>query len=299
MERMRRTSQLWNWLPAFRAVAETEHLPTAAEQLFVTPPALSRTVKLLEDNLGHPLFRRTGRRLELNDAGELLLRAVRDAMRRVHDGVLAVEGGRLAGPLHVSAAGVIATTWLMPGLVSLRREHPQLQIEVTTIEAEQLVDGLLQGLIDVAFLSVPLAHAGLTTVRLGEASNGVYCGPGHPLYDAGKVTLEQVLEHEFAAPTADSMGRTPEGWPTEVPRRVAWIVDRIQGGLEICATGACLAILPDILAERHPTELSRLPLELIPPTPLLALHRDTLDASGRAELAVAAVKRVMYGGSEA
>ena len=40
--------RIWNWLPAFRAVAETEHLPTASDLLHVTPSALSRTIRLLE-----------------------------------------------------------------------------------------------------------------------------------------------------------------------------------------------------------------------------------------------------------
>ena len=43
-----RVSRIWNWLPVFRAVAETEHLPTASELLYVTPSALSRTIRLLE-----------------------------------------------------------------------------------------------------------------------------------------------------------------------------------------------------------------------------------------------------------
>ena len=70
MERLRRVARLWSWLPAFRAVGETQHLPTASEHLLVTAPALSRAVRLLEKDVGRELFRRTGRRIELNDNGE-------------------------------------------------------------------------------------------------------------------------------------------------------------------------------------------------------------------------------------
>ncbi|MHC4078781.1 MAG: helix-turn-helix domain-containing protein, partial [Planctomycetota bacterium] len=69
MDRLRRLAQLWNWLPAFRAVGETQHLPTASRALSVTAPALSRAVRLLERDVGQPLFRRIGRRIELNEAG--------------------------------------------------------------------------------------------------------------------------------------------------------------------------------------------------------------------------------------
>ena len=51
MERLRSIANLWNWLPAFRAVAETGNLRLAAERLHVSPSALSRTVRLLEDEI--------------------------------------------------------------------------------------------------------------------------------------------------------------------------------------------------------------------------------------------------------
>ena len=84
MERARSVAQLWDWLPAFRAVAETQHLPTAARAMGVSPSALSRAVGLLEDAVGHPLFERVGRRIVLNEQGARFLGAVRDAMRGVH-----------------------------------------------------------------------------------------------------------------------------------------------------------------------------------------------------------------------
>ncbi len=84
---MKRVASLWNWLPAFRAVAETEHLPRAAALLGTSPPALSRTLKLLEKAVGAPLFHRTGTRLVLNDQGRRLLAHVREAMRIVDEGL--------------------------------------------------------------------------------------------------------------------------------------------------------------------------------------------------------------------
>ena len=79
MDHLRRLFRVWNWLPAFRAVAETEHLPTASTVLNVTPSALSRSIKHLEEELGQQLFLRVGRRLELSPAGHELLRALRES----------------------------------------------------------------------------------------------------------------------------------------------------------------------------------------------------------------------------
>jgi DNA-binding transcriptional LysR family regulator len=65
MERVRRLRELWGWLPSFRAAAETEHLPTASELLHVSASSISRTVRLLEQQLGVDLFERGGRSMTL------------------------------------------------------------------------------------------------------------------------------------------------------------------------------------------------------------------------------------------
>ncbi len=56
MDPTKKLRDIWAWIPVFRVVAETEHLPTAAARLHVSPSALSRTVRLVEDTLGEELF---------------------------------------------------------------------------------------------------------------------------------------------------------------------------------------------------------------------------------------------------
>ena len=104
VDRALRLTRFWNWLPAFRAVAETEHLPTAARLLHVSPSALSRTVRQLEDAFGQALFVRRNRALHLTPAGREALAAVREAMRGLDDRLgrattaAAREPVRIAGP---------------------------------------------------------------------------------------------------------------------------------------------------------------------------------------------------------
>lgn len=289
MERLRLVAAIWNWLPAFRVVAETQHLPTASRQLAVSPSALSRTIKVLEEQLGHPLFRRVGRRIELNDEGEQLLWAVRDAMRLVHDAMELTAGERFSGKVRVSSAGLITTTYLASALQRLHVRHPTLRAEVDTTLSAELPAKLLQGDLDIAFQSVPLAHPRLTTVHLGDEQNSVFCGPGHPLYGRTP-SLDEVLLHAFAAPPADAHGRTFEGWPSHIPRTVAMTIGQMHVGVQICASGSMLAVLPDVVAERYPAPLHRIEVDVVPDTPLLAVHRPTLGRSGPAELLLAMVR---------
>lgn len=291
MERLRRVSSLWSWLPAFRAVAETQHLPTASAQLHVSASALSRTIRLLEEDVGRRLFLRNGRRIELNEAGQRLLVAVRNAMRMMHEGLLALEGTELAGPVHVATAGLVTTAYVLPGLRRLRQEHPELVPHVREHDDREVAALLLRGELDVAFVTRPVVHAQLVKLHLGTAPSGIYCGPGHPLHGVHDVGLPQVLAHAFVAVAPDDRGLSLEHWPPALDRRVSLVVSQLATGLEVCAAGELLAVLPDRVASSalHGARLQRLPLDVIPATDLFAVHRTTLAEGGRAEAVTRAV----------
>ncbi len=173
MERLRRIADLWNWLPAFRAVAETEHLHRAAEMLNTSAPALSRTIRLLEDSLDAPLFHRNGgRHLELTDLGRALAAATRDGLRRV-DEALATTSPRekLTGPLRVSSEGRLTTTYLVAALARLRREHVELVPHLTCVVASDVVSQLLRGDLDVALVFQPTPHHDIVVERLLDVVN--------------------------------------------------------------------------------------------------------------------------------
>jgi DNA-binding transcriptional LysR family regulator len=291
MERLRRVSSLWSWLPAFRAVAETQHLPTASAQLFVSASALSRTIRLLEEDVGRQLFLRNARRIELNESGQRLLVAVRNAMRLIHEGLLAIEGTELSGPVLVSSAGLVTTGYLLPGLRRLREQHPELVPHVLDHDDHEVGGLLLRDEIDLALTTRPIEHAQLTKLHLGAAPSGVYCGPGHPLHGVRSLPLADALEHAFVALAADERGLSLERGPATLERRVSMVVSRLSMGLEVCASGELLAVLPDVVggSALHRDRLYRLPLDVVPATDLFALHRVTLTEGGRAEAVARAV----------
>ena len=280
MQRVRRLTAFWNWLPAFRVVAETEHLPTAAKELNVTAPALSRSIKLLEQALGRQLFRRTGRSLELTEAGARLLDSLRDGMRRIDDGIDELEDTGLRGPVLVLTSGLV-TTYLVDAMRDLRRVHPELEPTLVSEPPDSAAERLLRGELDLALHSVPMQVPRLTTEHLGEATSGVYCGPGHPLYQRDNILRSELSKHDFVGPTPSP----DEGWPPDLPRRVVVRVSHMQLGCDLCAQGNLLATLPDIVAHGYGGGgvLRRLPFELIAPTQLFATYRPALSTPGRAE----------------
>jgi DNA-binding transcriptional LysR family regulator len=293
MDRMRRVMQLWDWLPAFRAIAETEHLTNAAHQLHVTPPALSRTLKILEEDLGRPLFDREGRSLVLNPAGRRLLVSVRTAMRLIHDAVLEVESEG-AVPLLIASSGIFSVVGLQEMLLRLLDSHPRLRPSVqTSVSADPAAD-LLQGRLDLLFTSTPPIQEGLTRATLSRSAMGVFCGPGHPLHGRTEVDRDEIVRHPFVAPPLDPTGSPIDGWPGDWPRTVSVSADRQSFGLSLCLAGRLLAVFPDVVRAAHPT-LWQLPITVPGEVVICAVHRRSFGEPGPVEAAVEHAREAVSG----
>lgn len=291
MERLIRVSQLWSWLPAFRAVGETQHLRRAAETLHISPSALSRSVGLLESDVSAPLFERVGRGLVLTRAGATLLSATRDAMRMIDDALSTIDSGALTGEVKIAAPGTITRMVVLPALRRMHQDHPDLIPILEVRPQAELARRLLRGDLDLALSTDPIGDPGLSSTAIGRYRSGVYCGRNHPLFSRRDVTLEELEEHPFVAPPADALGYPREGWPRELPRRVEIQAADLQVGVEVCRAGTHLAVLPDRIAQIDVdrTTLRRIGLDLIPPTPFFATHRPSLGTGGPAEVLIAAV----------
>jgi len=289
MERVRRLARLWSWLPAFRAVAETEHLPSAASALGTSSPGLSRMIKLLEHDLGQPLFRRAAGRLQLNDAGELFLGHVRDAMRLLDDGLQRLGGLGAAGPLGVSASNSVSWVYLLPALERLSRRYPDVVPELVSWDNRAACQALLKGGIDLALIEDGEVPEPLAIERLTEITYGLYCGRGHPLARRRRPALETCLDYPFVA----AGGAASDGWPPNLRRRVGLRVSALNLALEVCAAGRFLALLPDDAAALRGKALRRLPVGTLARSTVWIAYRRPLGPGGplealRAELARAA-----------
>jgi DNA-binding transcriptional LysR family regulator len=292
MDRLQRVARLWNWLPVFRVVAETEHVNGAAKLLHLSPSAVSRTIKLLEGDLGQQLFRRIGRNLELTDAGRELLAVTRESMRRVDDSLDIVCGTKWQRTLRIASMGRLTTVYLLPALRRLRRECPGIVPHVIATSSAEIERSLLRGQLDVALTHIPLSHDALSVVVLGSATNGVYCGPNHPLYEVDTLDVATLIAHPFAAPEPRAGMTSIDAWPAEVPRLIGLYSSVMDGGIEACAHGDLLAVFPDRIVSTFAcaSVLRRLPIEIVPPQTLYAVKRRDLSASrGPIDLLLASI----------
>jgi LysR family transcriptional regulator, transcriptional activator of the cysJI operon len=144
-------------LVVFRAVAEQHSFSKAAEELYLTQPAVSLQIKALEEDVGVQLFDRTGTRIVLTEAGEVLLEYSRQAnalfVKAEHE--IAALSGDHAGQLALGASTTIAQ-YLLPRLLGeFAREHPRVHPTMISGNTEQIVEAVEERKIDLGLLEGP------------------------------------------------------------------------------------------------------------------------------------------------
>jgi DNA-binding transcriptional LysR family regulator len=193
------TTALVPRLRQFAAVARTEHLTRAAEQLGVPQPTLSRTIAHLESDLGVPLFIRPGRNIRLTRHGRVLADAADRALTILDDALDQVTGE--ADPSHGRVAFAFLHTLgvdVVPRLLrDFRSEHPAIRFGLVQDTSIEMLGKLLAGEVDVC-LTVPVPTApGVRSESLGEQRVDLVVPTGHPLATKQAIRLAEAAGEDF------------------------------------------------------------------------------------------------------
>jgi DNA-binding transcriptional LysR family regulator len=171
-------------LRAFIAIAELGTFTAGALRVHVTQAAISMQIRQLENELGAKLFVRAPRRVMLTEAGEQLLHRARQILRD-HDAALdeiAELTGAERGRLRIGSASAMVTTDVLPKLLNeVRKQHARAEITVASGTSEALVEQILAGELDVAFVSLPVEARGINTERLIQDHLVAIASPRHEL----------------------------------------------------------------------------------------------------------------------
>jgi DNA-binding transcriptional LysR family regulator len=139
-------------LKGFEAAARHLSFTRAAEELCLSQSAVSREIKTLEAQLGHPLFVRMNRGLRLTEAGQVLYRAVGEALALISEATDRIGKSEGADALRVTTSVPLASMWLVPKLRSFVRIRPD--VDVRSVAADQRLD-LERERLDVAIRWYP------------------------------------------------------------------------------------------------------------------------------------------------
>lgn len=235
----------------FVAVAEERHFGRAAARLHVTQSTLSAQVQGLEREVGGALFVRTSRRVELTEAGELMLaearRALAQAGRALDVARQSVRGE--AGVLRIGFSGVAVLEGVLPAdLHRFRQAHPGVEITVAELPPAAQVRGVREGAIDVGYCpDLGLDDvADLTLTRRTRTTLAIAVREDHALAAASSVTAADLAAEElivYAACDGDEAVLSRLGGAAE-RRGPVHLVTGTLGALALAAAGTGVAVLP-------------------------------------------------------
>jgi LysR family glycine cleavage system transcriptional activator len=163
-----------NALRAFEAAGRHLSFSKAADELSVTPGAISQQMRILESWLGTPLFTRDPKGLQLTDAGHAALPHMRDGFDRLAAGTRLMQKGTGPSKVTVSVAPSFASKWLVPRLDHFQERHPEIDIYV---HADMEVVDFGAADVDVAVRFGRGGYEGLVTERLMGESIVPVCHP--------------------------------------------------------------------------------------------------------------------------
>lgn len=242
-------------LEHFIAVAEERHFTNAAARCHIAQSALSRSIRMLERELGSQLLVRTSRAVELTECGRHFLAAARHtldsaaAARAVVDDVRGLRRGTVS-------VGSVPTFRLvhLPGILAeFCRAHPEIEIKLLGGGGStRLIEAVRTGRLDLALVTMPpRLPKQLEATVLATQPYAFVCGTDHPLAAEESVALKSVASETFvdfpmgaALRSANDAAFAADG----LERRVALEADQPAVILDIVAEGLGVTILPWYLA---------------------------------------------------
>jgi len=181
-----------NVLRTFDAAARLRSFKKAAEELNVTPTAVSHQIKALEEGLGVRLFERHTRAVKLTRDGELLLGTTFNVFRQLNDTVNEIVGSKEG--LTISTTSSFASMWLVPNLDKFYKANPGIDVSIQT--GEHKVDVMRDRRIDLAISYGQYDPAQPHTSKLITEKFGMYATPAY-LDKFTNLNDAQLLETEW------------------------------------------------------------------------------------------------------
>lgn len=191
-------------LQAFLAVAEGGSFSRAAEQLFLTQPAITRRVQLLEDEVGARLFDRIGRQVQLTEAGKTLLPRARHILAQVRESLQELQDltGEIRGTLRLLTSHHIGLHRLPRVLKHYKQRNPQVRLQIGFFNSRETHERILAGDGDLGVTTLEAGDAALQHHDVWLDELLVVVAPEHPLARRKSPGLRDLAEYPAILPDA-------------------------------------------------------------------------------------------------
>jgi DNA-binding transcriptional LysR family regulator len=238
-----------NALRAFEAAARLQSISRAAEELHVTHGAVSRQVRMLEEELGIALFSKDGRGVKLTDAGQRLRDATGEAFERLRSVCTDLQKRSEDAPFVLGCPGSLLARWFIPRLDRLNRELPELRLQLSASEGE--LDPRRPGVDATLCFAEPPWPSDMRVIELVAESIGPVLSPRYARHDAlvtaaPAVLLGEALLHTVSRPQAWPQWAAAQGLAAE-RLRLGQGFEHLYYLLEAAVAGLGVAIAPQQL----------------------------------------------------
>ena len=193
----------------FHEVATAKSISKAAENLLISQPAVTQSIKTLEDQLGGKLFIRTPKGVILTNEGEELYKYIKEGMNYFINGTNKFSSLKNldSGVINIGATTVISEHYLMPYLDKFHTKYPNVDINIHNDLTDNLIKELRNGNLDIIVINTPSTNIkdidiyNLTTLEDIFVGNSKY-------KDKKYNTIKDLLEEDILLQKAPSVTRT-------------------------------------------------------------------------------------------
>lgn len=256
-------------LKGFCAVVEEQSFSKAASRIFVSQPAISMQIKSLEEELGEKLLKRSKRKIDLTEAGEVLYQRARNILNELELTRQEIEEihGLQRGKLNLGCSDTVST-YILPSLLQgFIGEYPRIDITVRNKPTMQIVQMIQDGEIDLGLITLPVTNPQLEIHELFNYQDVAICSHNHPLSHHTSVKIENlaverllVLEEGTKSRTLLDQKLTISGI---IPESIIEF-SSVEVQKAFAEIGLGVAIVPDFSVSKSSKELHQLQIENLP-----------------------------------
>ena len=244
-------------LQALVEVVEHGSISAAAKKLNLTQPAVSQQLRELEGRLGTPLLRRDGRQSTPTAAGKELAAHARDIFESTRRAMTVVRRHRdgSLGRVRIGVGNAALRYVLLPVLARLRREHPAIELAVTTGSTCEIVERMARNVIDLGFTGLPVEDDLLETIDVRGMSMVAVLPAFKPDLPAALSPRDFIGRPLIGLPRRANLAQLARDWLQAggVDLRPEMQIDNVDAILQAVAAGLGAALVPEVaLSQGNP-----------------------------------------------
>jgi len=239
------------WLRAFDAAARHSSFTAAADELHLTPAAISQQIRLLEKHLGAELFKRLPKGVALTDVGQAYAQPLRKSFLEMEKATDGLFRGQRKTTLRVRSSISFAALVLAPRLNAFRDRHPEIEIELfTSVWSDRMTDAGID--LDIRYGDGDWTERSISPLAVRDAA--VVCHPDHAASLGDELSIEGLAAASVVqiVGSETDWGRLSDRHGLDLPVPVHWMkADSSLIALQILVAGHGSAIISRSFARQY------------------------------------------------